>query len=45
LGSYSSIVAAADIKVTLAGDQQAPPVKSAGTGTGTIIVGVGRSVS
>jgi hypothetical protein len=33
-GSYSSIAAAADIKVTLAGDQEVPPVKSAGAGTG-----------
>ena len=44
-GSYSSIAAAADIKVTLAGDQEVPPVKSAGAGTGTIIVGADRSVS
>ena len=45
LGSYSSIAAAADIKVTLAGDQEVPPVKSAGTGTGTIIIGTDKSVS
>jgi hypothetical protein len=44
-GSYSSVVAAADIKVTLAGDQEVPPVKSAGAGTGTIIVGSDKSVS
>ena len=44
-GSYSSIAAAADVKVTLAGDQEVPPVKSAGTGTGTIIIGAYRSVS
>jgi len=44
-GSYSSIATAADIKVTLAGDQEVPPVKSAGTGTGTIIVGDDKSVS
>ena len=44
-GSYSSIAAAADIKVTLAGDQEVPPVKTAGTGTGTIIVGADKSVS
>jgi hypothetical protein len=43
--SYSSDAAAADIKVTLAGDQEVPPVKSAGTGTGTIIVGADKSVS
>ena len=45
LGSYSSIAAAADIKVTLAGDQEVPPVKSAGAGTGTIIIGTDRTVS
>jgi hypothetical protein len=44
-GSYSSIATAADIKVTLAGDQEVPPVKSAGTGTGTIIIGADRSVT
>jgi hypothetical protein len=44
-GLYSSSAAAADIKVTLAGDQEVPPVKSAGTGTGTIVVGADRSVS
>jgi hypothetical protein len=44
-GVYSSIAAAADIKVTLAGDQEVPPVKSAGTGTGTIVVGADKSVS
>jgi hypothetical protein len=44
-GSYSSIAAAADIKVTLNGDQEVPPVKSAGTGTGTIIIGTDKSVS
>ena len=44
-GSFSSIATAADIKVTLAGDQEVPPVKSAGTGTGTIIIGADRSVS
>jgi hypothetical protein len=44
-GSYSSIAAAADIKVTLSGDQEVPPVKSAGTGTGVIVTGAGGSVS
>lgn len=44
-GSYSSIAAAADIKVTLTGDQEVPPVKSGGTGTGTIMIGGDRSVS
>jgi hypothetical protein len=45
LGSYSSIAAAADIKVTLAGDQEVPPVKSAGAGTGTISIGTDSTVS
>jgi len=45
LGSYSSIAAAADIKVTLAGDQEVPPVKNAGAGTGTIVIGTDRTVS
>jgi hypothetical protein len=44
-GSYSSVAAAADVKVTLTGDQEVPPVKSVGTGTGTIIIGADRSVS
>ena len=44
-GSYSSIAAAADIKVTLAGDQEVPPVTSVGVGTGTIVVGTDKSVS
>jgi hypothetical protein len=45
LGSYSTIAAAADIKVTLTGDQEVPSVKSAGNGTGTIIIGADKSVS
>ena len=45
VGSYSSIAAAADIKVTLAGDQEVPPVKSGGTGTGMITIGADKSVS
>jgi hypothetical protein len=44
-GSYSSVAVAADIKVTLTGDQEVPPVKSAGAGAGTIIVGTDRAVS
>lgn len=43
-GTFSNIAAAADIKVTLAGDQEVPPVKGAGTGTGTIIIGTDKSV-
>ncbi len=43
-GSYSSIAAAADVTVTLAGDQEVPAVKSAATGTATITVGADKSV-
>ena len=45
IGPYSSIAVAADVKVTLAGDQEVPPVKSAGAGTGTIIIGTDKAVS
>jgi CHRD domain len=44
LGAYPGVAAAADVKVTLAGDQEVPPVKSAGTGTGTITIGADKSV-
>ncbi len=44
-GPYSSIAAAADIKVAVAGDPEVPPVMSAGTGTGTKIIGADRMVS
>ena len=43
--SYSPIAVAVDIKLTLAGDQEVPPVKSAGAGSGTIMVGTDKSVS
>lgn len=43
--SYSTIAVAADIKVTLAGEQEVPPVKTAGKGDGTIIVGNDKTVS
>jgi hypothetical protein len=43
--AYSSIAAAADINVTRAGDQEVPPAKSVGTGTGTITIGTDGSVS
>ena len=43
-GSYPSIAVAADVKVTLAGDEEVPPVKSAATGTGTITVDADKSV-
>ena len=44
-GGYSTIAAAADVKVTLAGDQEVPPVKTTAAGTGTIAVGDDKSVS
>ena len=47
-GSYATVAAAADVaadvKVTLAGDQEAPPVTSTATGTGTITIGADKSV-
>jgi hypothetical protein len=43
--SHSSTAGAADIKVALTGDQEVPPTKSTGTGTGTIAVGTDKSVS
>jgi hypothetical protein len=44
-GSFSNFAAAADVKVTLVGDQEVPPVKSAGTGSGTIVIGNDGAVS
>lgn len=43
-GSYSGIAAAAGIKVALTGDQEVPPVKSAGTGTGKLVIGGDGSI-
>jgi hypothetical protein len=42
--SFPSIAAATDVKVTLAGDQEVPSIKSVGTGTGTITVDADKSV-
>ena len=44
-GTYSSTAVAAGIKVTLTGDQEVPPVKSTGSGSGTITIGVDHAVS
>jgi hypothetical protein len=44
-GTYSSTAVAVEIEVTLSGDQEAPPVNSAGSGSGTITVGDDKSVS
>ena len=45
LAAYSSVAIGEDVKVTLSGDQEVPPVKTAGTGSGTISVSVDKSVS
>ena len=44
-GTYSNTAVAAGVKVTLTGDQEVPPVKSTGSGSGTIIIGADKSVS
>jgi hypothetical protein len=44
-GAYSSTAVAADVKVVLAGDQEVPPVKSAGSGSGSITVGADKSIT
>ena len=44
LSAYSSLAAAKDIKVTLSGDQEVPPVTTSAAGTGTISVGADKSV-
>ncbi len=44
-GAYSSIMPIADAPVTLSGDQQVPPVRSEGSGTGTVVVARDRSVN
>lgn len=45
LAAYPTIAPAAEIKVVLAGDQEVPPVKSAGSGSGMITIGTDKSVS
>jgi len=45
LAAYSAFAIGADAKVMLSGDQEVPPVKSAGSGSGTISVGADKSVS
>jgi hypothetical protein len=42
---FASAVYAADVKVTLSGDQEVPAVKTAASGSGTITVGDDMSVS
>ena len=41
---YSGTAGAADVKVTLSGDQEVPPVTSSGSGTGTITVNDDKTV-
>jgi len=45
VGAYSTAAVAAEVKVTLAGDQEVPPIKSAGAGNGSITIGADKSVS
>ena len=45
LSTYSSTAVAAGIQVTLTGDQEVPPVKSQGSGSGTITIGADHTVS
>ena len=42
---FASALYAADVKVTLAGDQEVPPVTTSASGSGTITVGDDKSVS
>lgn len=42
--AYSGVAAAADTMITLSGNQEVPPVKGAGTGSGTILVGADKMV-
>jgi hypothetical protein len=45
LAANSGLAAGEDVKVTLSGDQEVPPAKTAGTGSGTISVSADKSVS
>ena len=44
-GTDVSTAVAADIQVTLTGDQEVPPVKSQGSGNGTLTIGADYTVS
>jgi hypothetical protein len=44
-GAYPTLVAAADLKLTLGGAQEVPPVESAGSGSGTITIAADHAVS
>lgn len=43
-GAYSAVASAADVKVTLAGDQEVPAVSTAAKGSGTVTIGDDMSV-
>ncbi|MDQ2962388.1 MAG: CHRD domain-containing protein [Pseudomonadota bacterium] len=45
LAGYSGLASSDEIKVTLGGNQEIPPVTTAASGTGTFIVGEDKSVS
>jgi len=45
IAGYSSSVRGDEIKVTLSGNQEIPPVTTSGSGTGTFNVGEDKSVS
>jgi hypothetical protein len=45
LAGYSASVLGDEVKVTLSGDQEIPPVTTSATGSGTITVGDDKSVS
>ncbi|HTD90469.1 MAG TPA: CHRD domain-containing protein [Burkholderiales bacterium] len=42
---YTGLVLSADVKVTLSGDQEVPPVTTSASGNGTITIGTDKSVS
>lgn len=43
--AYPTTAVAADLKLTLSGAQEVPPVKSAGSGSGTLTINADHSVS
>jgi len=45
LGMYSTVAAIAEAPVRLTGDDEVPPIRSEGTGTGTVAVARDRSVT
>jgi hypothetical protein len=44
-GAFANVAAAKDFKLIPTPDQEAPPVKGAGSAAGTIVVGADRSTS